>query len=350
MRNVIEPTAFVELFRKYPPQDFLVKTEPFGIPIFTMNLDLLTTMDEALSARIRRLPFYRYWGRFLRLSSSFCGTTTTEHCPLPKNVSAKAFMEALHVAYADSQALFIVKDLPNNSPLVSDEDNAYADELARIADSMGYIVVEGEALAYNNVDFSSEDEYLARLSSARRKNLRRKLRSREMLGVDVLPLGDPFFDDDSVADELYALFKQVYDNSLIHFDLLTKDYLTALVRSKDISGVVFRYVQGERTVGYNICLTHGNMLIDKTIAMDYALSRAVNLYHISWMENLRYARTHGYTCYVSGCTAIEAKASLGASFTMTRHLVWVRNPVLRHLLRLCRGLFESDSKTLKKVF
>lgn len=348
MRNLIEPQAFAALFRNHPPQGFFAEDGPFGTPVFLATLDLLTTADEATAARIRTLPLYRYWGRALRVSTRFCGTTTTEHCPLPRNVSAGTLLNALHTAYAATQPLFIVKDLPNASPLVSDEDNAYADELARAAREKGYIILEGEALAYNDIDFSDEDEYLSRLSAARRKNIRRKMRSREALDVTVLPLGDAFFDDDAVTDELYALFRQVYDNSPIHFDLLTQEYLTALVRAKDIPGVVFRYAERGETIGYNICLTGDATLTDKTIALNYARSRDVNLYHVSWMENLRYARTHGYARYVSGCTAVDAKASLGASFTMTRHLVWVRNPLLRRLLAMCRGLFEADAKTLQR--
>ena len=348
MRNLIEPHAFTDLFHTNPPQDFRVEAGPFGTPVFSATLDLLTTADEPIAVRIRSLPLYQYWGRVLRIQTRFCGTTTTEHCPLPQGVPARTLLDALHSAYAETQPLFIVKDLPNTSPLVSDKYNAYADELVRAARDKGYIILEGEALAYNDIDFSDEDEYLSRLSAARRKNIRRKMRSRGVLDVSVLPLGDGFFNNDAVTNELYALFRQVYDNSPTHFDLLTQEYLTALVRAKDIPGVVFRYAEGGETIGYNICLTSGNTLIDKTIAMNYARSRDVNLYHVSWMENLRYARTHGYARYVSGCTAVGTKASLGASFTMTRHLVWVRNPLLRRLLAACRGIFEADTKTMER--
>ena len=40
----------------------------------------------------------------------------------------------------------------------------------------------------------------------------------------------------------------------------------------------------------------------------------------------------------------EVKAQLGARFTMTRHAVFIRNPLLRALGRRFAGHFESDSE------
>ena len=54
----------------------------------------------------------------------------------------------------------------------------------------------------------------------------------------------------------------------------------------------------------------------------------------------------GLRFYVAGWTDPEVKAGLGARFTFTRHLVWVRNPILRRILYMFRHWFESDAKAV----
>ena len=70
--------------------------------------------------------------------------------------------------------------------------------------------------------------------------------------------------------------------------------------------------------------------------------RHVSLYFRSWIENVRYALEQGLTHYVVGWTDPQVKRDLGASFTFTRHAVYVRNRLLRALLRRVAGSFESD--------
>ena len=88
------------------------------------------------------------------------------------------------------------------------------------------------------------------------------------------------------------------------------------------------------------------MFIDKYIGLRYPLARELNLYFVSWVVNLELALQHGCATYVAGWTDPQVKAALGAKFTFTRHLVWVKNPVLRRILHPLRHFFESDSRTV----
>ena len=83
------------------------------------------------------------------------------------------------------------------------------------------------------------------------------------------------------------------------------------------------------------------MLVDKYVGFAYPQARENNLYALSWMHNLEYARMLGVKRYVAGWTDAEAKRQLGARFTLTWHAVRPRNPVLRWLLGRMRGLFEG---------
>jgi len=338
----LEPDALLKHFMNHPPIGFVVETSPQGMPCFVAPFDLLTTADEELRRRVAALPLYRWWGRALRWRTRFAGTTVSEYAPLPRTVSPIALARGLKAAYARDCKLLIVKDIAQDSPLLSEADNAQASAFASACEAEGYVLLEGQALAWVPIDFASGDEYLSRLSSGRRKNIRRKLRSRADLDIEIVRTGDARFDDETTLREFYTLFDNVYAQSEIHFDRLSEDFFRALLRDARSDGVVFLYRHAGRMIGWNLCYEEGGKLIDKYIGFAYPQAREHNLYFVSWMHNLDYARQRGLTHYVAGWTDPQVKSFLGARMTFTRHAVYARNPLLRALLRRLGSHFESD--------
>lgn len=344
MRNLVEQREYQDLFLRHPPSGFEVVSSGNGLLAFRTDFDILTTLDAKIARRIRCIPFFPH---LFRLRTCFIGTTITEYAPLPDSLSGRELIRLILEEHA-KQALTIIKDIPLDSPLVTAEENGFARELTREAEERGFIAVEGQALAYVPLDFGTVDEYLERLSRNRRKDLRRKMKAGRHLDVRVVKLGDSLFRDEKILDEFYALFKAVYDQSEIHFDLPTKGFFRDLLAGMNGDGIALLYHANTELAGYNICLVHKKMLIDKYIGFNYPLARDANLYFISWLYNLQYALEHGLQTYVAGWTDPIVKKSLGASFTFTRHLVWIKNPLLRALVRPFKRFFESDRNALEK--
>lgn len=345
-RNLLEPPRMAELFLQFPPEGFACGRDFAEVPVFHTNFDLLTTLEKDMRSRLEKFPLHTVWSRWLRFATCFVGTTVTEYAPMPAGQSPERLLDNLLREYGKAQSLLICKDLPEASPLLPEEDNAFAARFADEARQRGFIEVQGQALAYVPIDFSSVDAYLARLSSARRKDLRRKMKKRGSIEIEELRLGDSRFHDRDVLDEFYAMYLEVFAQSDIHFDLLSREFFENLLQSRDIDGVVLCYRHGSELAGYNICLLHNNMLVDKYIGFKYPLARELNLYFISWMVNLEFALKNGLSAYIAGWTDPEVKAGLGARFTFTRHLVWVRNPLLRRILFPLRHFFESDTQVV----
>ncbi|WP_229722358.1 GNAT family N-acetyltransferase [Xylophilus rhododendri] len=342
MRNALEPPALARQFAACPPEGFVV-ADVLGAPLFVAPFDLLTTADDALKQRAAALPGFARWSRWLRIRTAFVGTTATEYAPLPADAAPAALVAALREGPGRQHRLTIVKDLPQQSPLLADEDNAVSEAFIQALQARGFVAVEGQALAYVPIDFADGDAYLARLSTSRRKNLKRKLRSRAELEILRLPTG-PAFADDAAVDAYYALYQGVFAQSEIHFDKLGREFFAGLLRDADNGGIVFEYRRQADGVllGWNLCFEYGGKLVDKYIGLAYPAAREVNLYFVSWMVNLEYAIERGLSHYIAGWTDPEVKAQLGASFTFTRHMVYVRNPLLRALARRFAGRFESD--------
>lgn len=340
--NLLEPDSLVTNFQHCPPDGFTTGMVAHGVPVFQTDFDLLTTADAPIRARVMALPLYRYWRGLLQPRTCFVGTTVTEYAIFPEGVVAGQLVADLKSAQASEYPFLILKDVPQASPLLDAASNAYAEEVVAASLQAGFVSLQGQALAYVPIDFDSMDQYLSRLSASRRKDLRRKLRSAAALQIETVATGSAFFADEQVLQQFYALYLNVYQQSEVHFDLLSPDFFKQMLQSPDDGGVVFVYRHEGQLIGYNICYVKEGRLIDKYIGLAYPQARTLNLYFVSWFQNLEYALAQGLKYYVAGWTDPQIKADLGACFTFTRHLVHIRNPLLRAVLRRFIGLFESD--------
>ena len=342
--NQLEPANLIRQFTAAPPHDFLAFSIADGVPAFVTEFDLLTTLDPAVRRKIEALPLARWWRRFLRPRTCFVGTTVSEYALLPRATAPEVFVRGLLDGLAPDYPFLIVKDIPTEPVLVGDAAYVYAREFTEACQRTGFVQVEGQALAYVPLDFSAVDDFLARLSSSRRKDLRRKLKARARLDVRAISTGDACFADEALLASFYALYLNVYRQSEIHFDLLTPAFFRALLRDPSSGGVVFVYRTSQETIGYNICFVHGGALVDKYVGFLYPQAREHNLYTVSWFHNLEYALAHGLRYYVAGWTDPGIKRYLGAQFTLTRHAVYVRNPALRKMLAPFKRFFETDHR------
>jgi len=341
MHNLIEPPSLIAHFLRHPPEDFSVFKLMGDVPAFATNFDLLTTMEPAERRKLEALPFAAWWRGSLRSHTCFVGATVSEYALFPIGQSPERFVVSL-LQETTEYACLIVKDIPADPVLVGKAAHDYSQALVKSCQRAGFVLVEGQALAYVPIDFGSTEAYLARMSKSRRKDIKRKLRSTEHLEIQAVPTGDAWFGDDVVLAELYALYCNVYDQSEVHFDLLTFGFFQDMLRDAHSNGVVFLYHAGGELIGYNLCFVHNGMLLDKYIGFAYPKAREFNLYFVSWMHNLQYALEHGLTHYIAGWTDPEIKRHLGASFVFTQHAVYFRNPWLRQVLKPFKRYFEAD--------
>ena len=122
----LEAPSLIGRFLQHPPVGFDVHLSEQGLPYFFTPFDLLTTADDAFVKRVRNWPGYTLWNAWLRIDSCFVGTTVSEYSPFPQAVSPQALAQWLQHECAPQRRLTVIKDVPCNSPLLSDADNRYA--------------------------------------------------------------------------------------------------------------------------------------------------------------------------------------------------------------------------------
>lgn len=370
MLNRLEPEGLLRAFWRDPPEGFVpvsLDVEGGEVRGFIAPLDLFTTSEDTV--RNAYLKFKKFLPEFIPGIFTprvlFIGTTVSEYAIFPREMNTAPLIEAAIARQrAEGLQFLIVKDIPAQTPLLRDEENRFSAELiARLADG-GFLILYGQALAFVPVTFGSIDEYLDKFSRSRRKDIRRKLRSTAALDIERVNTGDAFFTD-GVIDELYGLYLNVYDNSLVHFDRLTRSFFETVFRDDSGGGIVFLYRHKDETagrhkngpsgrrrdkiIGFNLCFVEGEFLLDKYVGFLYPDARMLNLYFVSWFHNLEFCLKNNLKNFVAGWTDPLIKSYLGASFCHTYHAVHIKNPLLSFVLGRLKFLFEADRKTLEKI-
>ncbi|MEN9705030.1 MAG: hypothetical protein RLZZ393_909 [Pseudomonadota bacterium] len=340
--SLVEPASLVDAFVQHPPLGFQAEFTPDGMPTFVAPFDLLTTADDPVRRAVQNLPLHAHWGRLLTWRTRFVGCTVTEYAPLASGVPPERLVSGLLSRYGQECPLLIVKDLAVDSPLLDVQANACVRAFTDALQAAGFVLLDGMSLAWVPLDVAAVEEHVARLSANARSNVRRKLKSRSQLRIDVVPAGSAWFDDDAVVAGLYRLYVNVYEQSAVHFDLLQEAFFRKVLRDPGNGGVLFVYRHDGEVIGWKLCFEHGGMLLDKYVGFSYPQSRDHNLYVVSWFHCIEYALSRGLTHMVDGWTDARIKRYLGARITRTRHAVHARNRLVHAVLRRMAGHFENE--------
>jgi predicted N-acyltransferase len=344
MLNIIEPPELIELFLKFPPYNFSVRKNN-GVILFEVIFDILTTADESIAKQLMVLENIPILKGFFRPAATFVGATVSEYLILP-DIDVNAFISSIFEGW-DTEYL-IVKDIPKNSPLLSERENLYSDHLIDSLEKRGFVTIAGQALAYRFIDFASIDEYLMKFSQKRRYDFRRKLKKKPDLKLEIEDSGKSF--DEARVAEYYQMYENVYNKSYVHFDKLTPDFFMGLLRSKNLGAKIFSYYTRttNELIGYKVCFQGDDILIDKIAGFKYPQALDMSVYFVSWFDNLQYCLDNKLKKFVIGWTNPEVKAYLGADFNFTHHCVYPRNPLIRKALKYFSRYFESDKNEFER--
>lgn len=294
-------------------------------------------LDTTLSGAGKRVAdaVRRVFPRALLLRLACLGSPCTETAqlgfapgvtPFQRSPLAHELINAFEIhAAAESCYLLGLKD-------VSETDRAIWDHAAC---PLGYRPVAGLPTAWLNIDFDSVGAYLARLSPSARKDMRRKLRSRDQVEVEIRR------DLDDVIDQVMVLYAATHARAEMQLETLTADYFRKVLRAMGERSLCVLYRCGGRLLGFNLLLQGDGLLLDKFFCMSDE-ARVYNLYFLSWFENIGYCLSHGIRRYQSGQAAYEAKLRLGSRLSRTQMYFRHRNPVLNSALRLASPMFAAD--------
>jgi len=354
-KNAIEPRQLINAFlRQSSPEICTLELGSSRIPGYTAQSELLGYL---LASACKFWPGLKsvYKSQFLRKRTLFVGTTATEFLVSPAIENIPALILELKLQMQKRNAdLLVLKDIPEESPLLPREENTQTQKLMQFCEqSNEFSLISGKSIAYIAIDFSTVEQYLAALEPASAANLQQKFKSKTSIDIVQLFTGDRFFYDPTVLQELYQLYSNTYERAqsqlayassaaLFRGNKQTLNYFHDLLLDESNCGMVFLYRVQNQLIGFNLCFAHRDNLIDKYSGFAYPLAINFNLAEVSLLTHLDYACSNDFKFYIAASPGCEAMSSIGARFTSTRHAVFIANSFLREGIKSISK--QPDSK------
>lgn len=276
-------------------------------PFFRLNYRL----DTPLQGRMRAIgdALFRRMPGLVTLKALCIGSPYAERCHLgfaPRLDAAgrRAAFEVLAAtidrqAVAEGVHLVVWKDL---APM---EESGFGAAL----NGAGFARLGSLPVAILDLPFADEAAYLASLSAATRKDIRRKLARAGQVRVEFRS------DISGLEQEIAGLYEETRTQSGLDYgdlELLPPGYFAAISRALGERAVFALYWVGTELAAFNLLLVEADRVIDKFLGMRYPLARQHNLYAVSWMANVRFCLERRIGQLQSGQTAYAAKLRFGS--------------------------------------
>jgi len=184
------------------------------------------------------------------------------------------------------------------------------------------------------INFISLEEFLARLSRAARKDLRRKMRVAPEVRV-IRSRSISIF-----VERIYDLYLKTVERSPMAFGAHNRLFFEKICER--VPGAEYTlYFVGQQLAAFNLLVVKQEAMVDKNFCMDYELGRRYNLYVLSWLENIRTCLERGIPLYHAGQGVEKTKAHLGAALIPMYLLFKHRQPVINRFLVASPAMSEK---------
>ena len=299
-----------------------------AVPAFVTDYRLDTTVQGGLRRVTETLA--KLFPRLLRIPMLSLGSPVTERCrtgfaPDSTPEQHAAWLDAilLHmetVAAKEKFGMLAVKDAPLDEPVWQ-----------QVCPGHDLRALPGLPGATLDVPWHDVDGYFESLGASTRKDLRRKWRAGAALKIEWRT------DLAGIAEDVQRLYRETLANAELSFEELTPGYFENVLRGMPGGAFCVTYSEGGRLVAFNLVLRDSERLLDKFLGMDYAAMDRYNLYHVSWLENIRFCIEHGIGVYESGQGLQGEKRRLGSA--LHANALWYR-----HRNRFIDGVFARFEK------
>lgn len=310
-------------------------------PFFILDQDLIAGTSETLSTIVGRLR--RIWPRLLKARTLMVGCAAGEgHLDADDDEAGRHYAQQLALALPG-----LAKQL-GVSLIVMKEFPARYRETLQCFSQQGFTRVPSLPMTRLNIDYASFGEYMEKaLNSATRKKIRKKFKcTDESAPIDLSIVSDVT----SIVDEVYPLYLQVYERSPLHFEKLTKEYLSGLGRLMPDKVRFFVWRQRGKIIAFSVCMFQSDAMYAEYVGFDYAVALDLHLYHYVVRDMLTWAIGKRYHWFRSSALNYDPKLHLRHVLDPIDLYVIHRSRVVNAVLKRILPLLEPTryDKTLPK--
>lgn len=268
-------------------------------------------LDTPLQGRLRRLAdaLFRRFPGLVTLKVICVGSPYAERCHLgfASRLDAAARQEAARAMLAALER----QAATEGAHLLAFKDLAPAEDalLAPLLGSEGFALLGSLPVAVLDLPYADEADYLAALSAATRKDIRRKLARAKAVRIEHRS------DIAGLEDAISNLYESTRRQSGLDYgdlEVLPPGYFGAVSQALGERAVFVLYWIGEELAAFNLLLVEPDRVIDKFLGMRYPLAREHSIYAVSWMANVRFCIARNVGRLQSGQTAYTSKLRFGS--------------------------------------
>ncbi len=299
-------------------------------PFFIVDQDLCAGMSPKLRAVAQRIR--RIWPRFMTMRTLMVGCAAGEgHLssaePAVRLWEAETLALKLPgLARKKKASLLILKEFPAQ----------YRRMLTSFIEQ-GYARIPSMPMTRLDLaDYTSFEDYLNRaIKAKRRTEFRKKIKVAQESGPIELTVTANIGDS---ADEIYALYLQVFERAPLKFEKLTKPFFVQLSQRMPDKARFFIWRREGKIIAFSLCLIHDGILYGEYLGLDYAVALRLNLYFYMMRDIISWAIENGFKAIVSTSLSYAPKLQMRHVLEpldlYVRHTSPIVNAALRHVLPL----------------
>ena len=303
----------------------------FWFDAYPLSLGLGGKLDKAVAVLRRCVP------ALLRLPVYFCGHPMGEGQILragnePFSIDQLVLETVQERAWARGSHWIIFKDF--SEPAIP--------TLFPALKSSTFFAVSGLPDARLRLSSPSFDDYVSKQKWNAKRNIRKRLRKFAKftnLRIEIMDTSEDIFAD------IMPLYRRLMAQAKLELERLTPAYFASLSAAQDIDKKFIVCFDGDRLIGFILCLFAGEGAVCFRGGFDYRMSRESGCYFVLQYECIRLAISAGCR-EMSFCqTTYLPKLALGCYLAPLKNIVTHKSgflrPIVRHLLPM---LFSRYSR------
>ncbi|HEV3243531.1 MAG TPA: GNAT family N-acetyltransferase [Chthoniobacterales bacterium] len=217
-----------------------------------------------------------------------------------------------------------------------DFSSDYRSAMAALTEN-GYVRAPSMPMTRLRIDYKSFDEYLGQIGYVSRKSLRRKFRKTERAAkIDM----EVVTDITPHIDEIHALYLQVHERSPMKFEVLTKEFFSAIGRTMPERARFFIWRSSGKIIAFSLCLVSGDTIHDECLGLDYGVAFELYLYFYTLRDVISWSIAQGLRCYSSGPLNYDPKLHLGHELAPLDLYVMHTKPLLNPIFQFAVKYLE----------
>jgi predicted N-acyltransferase len=310
--------------------------------LFSMDFYLDVIAPEFIKNICNNLR--KVFPKFLRLKLLGCGTPVAT-CTNGISISENSYFKEV-VTLLTKLILQIAKKEETHCILYK-EYNQQESKAFDILLSMGFIKLHSLPTSFVDIYWKSWDEYF--------KNLRKKYRL--FIKNDRIKLDSPKVtieiceDFGAHADELWALYMNVYRKAEVKFEQLTPQFFKNINNYLKGESSVILIKLDNKIIAFELIIEDKSILRPLYLGLDYKMNEGLSLYFNSISQIIKHGIERNKKTIELGQTSYYPKLKVGARIEPLYFYIKFKNPLLQYLLKYpLKLLFPERTFKTKNIF